>query len=233
MDEVENKAVVQEITTPETEAVETKPVVQEKPEETAGVRALRKRNDELAAELKKQREMLDQFKAQAAKPDELDSVNDDDYIPAGKVRKLIAREAQKMAAQETERLLRAQEQSQFLTRLKTKFSDFDEIVNPETLALLEEQDPELAASIAEEKDPYRIGLQTYKYIKASGIQSKVPQSRRAKEVEKKLEKNAQTVQTPQAYDKRPMAQAFRMSDTDKKALYEEMMSYASQAGSGF
>lgn len=238
MDEVENKLDEQQISTAETENQEFTQKIEEKqiPEESYGVRTLRKRNDELVAELKKQREMLEQLKqAQMApvKPDELDTVGDEDYIPAGKVRKMIAREAQKIAAQETEKLIKQQEQSMFLQRLRGQFSDFDDVVNTETLALLEEQDPELAETIAATKDQYKIGLQTYKYIKAAGLQSKVPQARRQKEVEQKLEKNSKTIQTPQAYDKRPMAQAFKMSDTEKKALYEEMMGYAQQAGMGY
>ena len=55
---------------------------------------------------------------------------------------------------------------------------------------------------------------------------KVPSARRAKEVEKKLEQNAKTVQTPQAYDKRPMAQAFQMSKAEMANIYKEMMGYA-------
>ena len=62
------------------------------------------------------------------------------------------------------------------------------------------------------------------------------EKRHAKEVEKKIEKNEKTVQSPQAYNKRPMAQAFsmtNMSDGEKTKLYEEMMGYASQAGHGY
>lgn len=67
--------------------------------------------------------------------------------------------------------MQLQQQSQFnrLNSLKGKFSDFDEVVNPETLAILEEQEPELAQTICELKDPYKIGVQSYKYIKALNI----------------------------------------------------------------
>ncbi len=98
---------------------------------------------------------------------------------------------------------------------------------------MEEQDPELAKSIADTNDPYKIAIQSYKYIKAMGIESKVPNARRAKEIDKKIEKNEKTVQTPQAYEKRPMAEAFKLTDSMKSDLYSEMMSYANQAGMGY
>ena len=120
-------------------------------------------------------------------------------------------------------------QQQFNT-LKAKYTDFDDVVNPETIAILEEQEPELAQTIIDLKDPYKIGMQTYKYIKALNIVDSVPQARRSKEVGKKIEENKKTVQSPQAFDKRPMAQAFKLTETEKTKLYEEMMSCASQAG---
>jgi hypothetical protein len=102
----------------------------------------------------------------------------------------------------------------------------------ETLELLETKDPELAETIAQLKDPYKMGIQSYKYIKALGLQNELPTARRHKEIEKKLEKNAKSVQTPMAYDKRPIAQAFKATEADKRRLYEEMMQYAQQS-SGF
>ena len=60
---------------------------------------------------------------------------------------------------------------QFMDRLNRQYSDFSEVVNPETLSILEEKEPELAATIADLKDPYKIGVQSYKYIKAMGFQN--------------------------------------------------------------
>ncbi len=117
--------------------------------------------------------------------------------------------------------------------MKNKFSDFEDVVNPETLELLEQQDPELAKSIADVGDPYKIGLQTYKYIKSMGLAEKVPGSRRSKEVEKKIEQNQKTVQSPQAFDKRPMAQTFKLTEAMKNELYKEMVEAARLVGNGY
>ena len=37
--------------------------------------------------------------------------------------------------------------------LKREFTDFDDVVNPETIAILEETNPRLANAIAASKDP--------------------------------------------------------------------------------
>jgi hypothetical protein len=63
------------------------------------------------------------------------------------------------------------------------------------------------------------------------LQAKVPDSRRSKEIDQKLEKNAKTVQSPLANDKRPMAQAFKLTEAEKSQLQDEMMRYAAFASS--
>ena len=169
---------------------------------------------------------------QTSEIDELDSIPDDDHLVKSQSRKLVKKEVAPLQKRidELEQQLHRQSEFNRLNSLKSKFSDFDEVVNPETLAILEEQEPELAQTICELKDPYKIGVQSYKYIKALNISDKIPASRRSKEVERKIESNKKVVQSPQAFDKRPMAQAFKMSEEEKSKLYEEMMRYASQAG---
>lgn len=165
--------------------------------------------------------------------DELDSISDDDHLVKGQSRKLVRKEVEPLQKRIDEleaRLHRQSQESQF-DKLKAKYSDFDDIVNPETLAIFEDQEPELAQAIVETKDPYKKWIQTYKYIKACNISEQVPKARRAKEIDKKIESNKKTVQSPQAFDKRPMAQAFQMSQEQKSKLYEEMMHCARQASS--
>ena len=164
--------------------------------------------------------------------DELDTINDQDYLNKTHSKKLVQKQIDPLQKRidELENLVRRQSAKSSFDSIKIKYPDFDDVVNPETTALLEETDPELAQTIVELKDPYKIGMQTYKYIKAMNLVAEVPNARRSKEVDKKIEQNKKTVQSPQAFDKRPMAQAFKMSDSEKNKLYEEMMGYASQAG---
>lgn len=241
MEEVD-QGLIEEVAAPQDQNHEEKPVVEapkvETPKEDRNWPEMRRQYQELKQLAKAQAEQLEQLRlAQQAKPevpDEMEGISDEEYIPKGKVKKLLNREIERVRKEvryEAEKVLQEREKSQFLEKLQRQYSDFNEVVTAETLALLEEQDPELAKSIAETQDPYKIGMQSYKFIKAMNLSEKVSGSRHAKEVDKKLEQNKKTVQSPQAYDKRPMAQAFRMTEAEKSKLYEEMMQYGSMAGS--
>lgn len=197
---------------------------------------------ELEQKMKLQEEMIGHLmKNQSHSPpqhqpiqeiDEFDAIADDDFIPKGKVKALARKEATKIASEivreEQQKFLQQQHQSTFMNRLKSQYSDFAEVVNPETLALLEQKNPELAQTIADSKDAYKIGVQSYNYIKALGLH-KENDSPRAKEIEKKLNSNNKTIQSPQAFNKRPMAQAFNPDD-ERKALFEEMNGSARKSG---
>lgn len=201
-------------------------------------REMRQRQKELEQRLRQKEEMLEklmsaQLDSQVKQSPQVEEVEepDDEYIPAGKVKGIARKTVQpledKIKALESQ--LAQQQQDKYMNSLRSKYSDFDDVVNVETLELLEQREPELAATIAETRDPYKMAISSYKYIKALNLADEVPSNRRSKEVKKKLEQNAKTVQTPMAYDKRPMAQAFKASEADRTRLYEEMMSYASQA----
>lgn len=248
MDEVENVGSTQEIATPETSQQESPPEPQKLVESRhdRNWREMRRANEELLRKTKMQEELLQSLLVkQNQQPEapkrpsaleELSQISKTDFVQADHVIRLAEEareEARRAAREEAEKIRQEQEKSRFMEKLKHQFSDFEEVVNPETLALLEENDPDLAATIAELKDPYKIGLQSYKYLKATGLHAKAPSIRRAKEVDKKIEENAKSVQSPQAFDKRPMAQAFKITEAEKKQLYNEMMQYAHMAGGGY
>jgi len=244
MTEVENpnsevQAVAPQV---ETEVNENKEAQRSQEEvNNSHLKAMRLKNAELEKKLKKYEEMQMQImQAQLANSapanqevDEFDKIGSDEFIPKGKVVELVEKKAQKyaeeIAKREVERHIQKQNDSQFLDRLNRQYSDFSEIVNPETLSLLEEKEPELAQTIADLKDPYKIGVQSYKYIKAMNLVSKAPEARRQKEIEKAVDKSEKAIQSPSAFDKRPIAQAFKMTDAMKKELYREMTGYASMA----
>lgn len=192
-------------------------------------RELRRQQKEDKQKLKMQEEIIEkllrsQAPVKANEPEE--RIAADDFITLRQSEK----HAEMIAERKYRELDEQKERSRFVERLKSKYTDFSDIVNPDSIAIFEEKEPELAATIADLKDPYKMGLQTYRFIKSMNITEEVPERRHTKEVEKKLEKNEKLVQSPQAYNKRPMAQAFRMTDADKKALYEEMMQHASGSG---
>jgi len=206
-------------------------------------RELRRKEQEAQQKLKVQDEFIrNLIEAQKAHPrqteqprEEVDpfaEIPDDEFTSKGQTRQMIQRDARAIAREEFNRLEQERDRARFAERLKARYSDFDEIVNPETIAILEQQEPELATTIADLKDPYKMGVQTYKFIKAMNLYQAEPENRHAREVKKKIDKNEKAVQSPQAYNKRPMAQAFsmaNMSKEEKTRLYEEMMGYASQS----
>ncbi len=242
MTEIETNSEVLEVATPvETQVNEVNEATKARQEaDERNWKAMRLKNAELEKQLKEMRDtQMRILEAQLPKApqeiDEFDSIADDEFIPKGKVKGLVQKEAQKyakeIARQEVESFHHQQQQNQFMDRLNRQYSDFNEIVNAETLSLLEEKEPELASTIADLKDPYKIGMQSYKYIKAMGIASKVPENRREKEIEKAIEKSEKNIPSPVAFDKRPIAQAFKMTDAMKKELYREMHGYAQMASS--
>lgn len=246
MTEIENQnsegqELATQVENPVNEVNEAKKLREETDERN--FKAMRLKNADLEKRLKQFEDMQMQImQAQLANQapareevDEFDSIGADEFIPKGKVERLVEKKAQQYAEQiakkEVESYFKKQNDSQYLDRLNRQYSDFSEIVNPETLSLLEEKEPELAQSIVDLKDPYKIGLQTYKYIKAMNLASKVPESRREKEIDKAIAKSEKSVQSPMAYDKRPIAQAFKLTDAMKKDLYREMHGYAALANS--
>jgi hypothetical protein len=200
---------------------------------------MRRKNDELERKVKIQEEIMERLmKAQPPAPqevDEFDQIDDTEVLQKGHTKRMIQSEAKKIAKEivqeEMKQVKQQQHNATFKSRLQSQFSDFDEIVNQESLALLEEQEPELAVTIAESKDPYKILYQSYKFIKKLGIDKEIPNARHSKEVHQKIEKTSKTVQSPQAHDKRPMAVAFKMTESQRQELANEMNFHARRASS--
>ncbi len=246
--EVQNSEVTEVATQAQTQVNEVKEVQQgQEPVTNQHLKAMRLKNAELERELKQLREaqmqimqaqLANQQPARQAEPDEFDKIGDEEFIPLGKVKKLadknnqkVLKNAEEFVKQEVQKALQKRDSDQFMDRLNRQYSDFSDVVTPETLSILEEKEPELAASIADLKDPYKIGMQSYKYIKALKLSETAKDVRREKEVDKAIEKSEKAVTSPMAYDKRPIAQAFKLTDAMKKDLYREMHGYAAMASS--
>ena len=166
-------------------------------------------------------------------PDEVDLMAGDDFLTKDQSDRRNEKSSEAVFDRKYKEYEARREQGRFMERLKSEYSDFTDVVHPESIAILEQKVPKLAETIAELKDPYKMGLQTYHYLKAMNLEGEMSKKRHAQEVEKKIEKNENSVQSPQAFNKRPMAQAFQSSEADMSKLYEEMMGFARQAGSGY
>lgn len=230
------------------EEVEGEPQGQEDDPQDRNWRELRRKSD--AAELRAQQfedkmKLQDQFikslltqnqnrQEQPASTEVVDKfaqIPTEEYPTFGQTRELVQQDARSIAREEFKRLEQERDAARFRERLRQKYSDFDEVVNSETIAILDKQQPELAATIADLKDPYKMGLQTYNFIKAMNLHGNSDKKRHAKEVLEKIDKNEKSIQSPQAFNKRPMAQAFSMANMgaqEKQELYDEMMGFASR-----
>jgi hypothetical protein len=175
--------------------------------------------------------------ANPAEEDILSQIQKEEYVPGDKVAKALKKQQEEFDRKlaEIKQETAKQQAAAMFTDLRREYSDFDEVVNSETLSLLDETYPRLAQTIAKNKDPYDAAILAYETIKGKGLVDKVPGARREKEVEKRLEQNKKTVTSPQAYDKRPMAQAFRLPETkkEKEALWNETLKYAAMSGGGY
>ncbi len=247
-EEVQNSEML-EVAPPEQNQVNevNEPHKVQEPVNNQHLKAMRLKNAELERELKQLRETQMQImqaqlastqSVRQAEPDEFDKIGDEEFIPLGKVKRLTEKETQKVLKnvddfvdKAVEKRLRKIQDDQFMDRLNRQYADFSEVVNPETLSILEEKEPELAATIADLKDPYKIGVQSYKYIKAMGLSQSAKEVRREKEIDKAIDKSNKAIASPMSYDKRPIAQAFKLTDAMKKDLYREMHGYAALASS--
>ncbi len=261
MDEVLDSEV-KEVTTPEDstiaeqgspeESSESQPAQEESSQDRNWKELRRKEQDaqrrekEALDKVKVQEELIKNLlvsqqnlaQPQVQKPpevDEFEEIPDSDFMAKGDARRMNQKDARAIAREEFKRLEQEKEKQRFIPRLKELYSDFDEVVNSEAVEKFEKEKPKLAKTIASLSDPFEMGLQTYEFIKLMNPSngSSSGEDRHAKEVDKNIDKNEKTVQSPQAYDKRPMAQAFsmmNMSKEDKTKLYEDMMGHASRSG---
>lgn len=242
-------AEVQQDTTTAQEAAPQKEV---QSEEAEWIKNLRRQHKEKSRELEEERRMrkmqedlLQRFVSQQSAPqqvsaapreDIIQAIAKQDYVPGEQVAQALREQRGDFDRElaEIKKTFVAQQQNARITDLKREFPDFDQVVNPETIAKLDETNPRLAHLIAKNGDPYEMAVQTYEYIKASGLfSSQQQESRRAKETDMKIEQNKKTVQSPQAFDKRPMAVAFQMTDALKKEVQKEMYHFAQHAGMGY
>ena len=187
-----------------------------------------------------QKELLQRFMTQpqmqapVVEEDVIQDLAKEEYVPGEKVARAFKKQQEQHNKQleEIKSMFQQKQYSDSISDLKREFPDLEDIVNPETLQIVKEKNPRLAQAW-KGLDDYSIYVQAYPYIKNAGILDEVPGVKRIKEVEKKIEQNKKTVQSPQAYEKRPLAQAFdaaRLSKAQKEELQNEMLQYARLAG---
>ena len=99
---------------------------------------------------------------------EFDFTIDDDALIEGKQAKRLAAELKKMKQQMKAFQSQSQE-SVTEAKIKTQYPDFDAVVNQQTVAQLNAEYPEIAATLKDTRDLYSKATAAYKIIKKFGI----------------------------------------------------------------
>lgn len=166
---IENQNVAEEILQEEIvqpqDAQITQEVSQEQNEESSkdyNFRQLRETNKQLEARLRKSEEMLENMSRSKLSPEESEDLNigEEDLIEGKHLKKVIARLEQK---------IQANEQAYIPDRLRSKFTDFDQVVTKENLERLQQSEPELYNTIRSGSDLFQKGVAAYKTLKSLGI----------------------------------------------------------------
>jgi hypothetical protein len=153
---------------------------------------LRETKEQLERENRELRQWYErQAKQQPAEVEEDIGVDDDDIVE-GKVVKRLYNELR-----ELKKFKQSYEQEKVASipeRLKSKFSDFEQVVTQENVEKLKNLEPELYASIISSSDLYAKGVSAYKTLKALGIVKDDPYKAQKEQVQQ----NAQRPMSVQA-----------------------------------
>lgn len=122
-------------------------------------------NEHLRKEMESIKEML--------KPKETDPLDDvEDYVDADKLRAKLAkerenmkREAEVIAKRTYEQIEQEKYKTNFLQRLKQEHPDFDQVMNEQNVARLEETNPVFLKAVLQIPDEYERRKIAYEYIK--------------------------------------------------------------------
>lgn len=160
--------------------------------------------------------------------DGLDKLANDDIITKGHTEKLIDKRAKQYAKEAIKEYIASTVEE----RVKSKFSDYDEIVTQENIENLKRKKPELALSLAHNPDPYAQAVAVYDALKMVGVGQKLDDTSRLEK--ERAQKNSQKPVSVNAVTKNSAignAHLFENGLTPelKKSLYAEMRQAAKGA----
>lgn len=198
---------------------------QEKSDKELNFQRLREAKQQLERENRELREWRERESAPKEKPPEEEISIEDDDLVEGKVVKKIYSELKDL-----KKFRQSYEEEKIASipdRLKTKFSDFDQVVTQENVEKLKHAEPELYASITAGGDLYAKGVSAYKTIKAMGIVKEDPYVSQKEQVQKNQSRPA-SVQAIKGQGALSEANIFAKGLTPelKKQLQQEMVEAA-------
>lgn len=223
MSEDQTQDVVEEIVAPESKETGEKQEVSQEPQKGSPEYNFREMRKALEEQQRKIRELEGALSQQntPSQQDEDEHFNPDDF--------LTVKQAEKLALRKAQELIQQREVATLEDRVRLKFRDYDDVVSEDNVKQLIEDDPDIATTLQSSPNPYAAA---YKLIKKSSFYKGAEDmaQKRAKEAER-IAKNTQKPASANAIPSKPLAEANRFaanSDTEMKALYKEMMEYASR-----
>lgn len=140
-----------------------KPVIEEdeysqKVQNWRALRAAKAKEEQERIKLQKEKEELLARYQQQSQDDF--TLNDDD-LAEGKHVKHVQKKTEQRIIELEQRLVEAQ--------IRAKYNDFDQVVNDDTVGMLRDTDPDLAASLAANPNPYSQAVAVYNSIKRYGL----------------------------------------------------------------
>jgi len=125
----------------------------------------RRKMQELEQKSREQEEVIKKLSAPKPEEDELAKLGDEDIITYGQHKKATVKLAKEVAAQAVKDYVA----STVDERLQLKYDDFAQVVSPENIEFLKQNEPELAESLSYYPDPFKQGIAAYKLLKKLGI----------------------------------------------------------------
>lgn len=166
---------------------------------------LRRMQDQKDRELELMRREIDQLRQNSYKPQVKDELPKDALAEVHQVEKIV--ELRLREQQERyDRQLQQERQVHAERSLNAQYKDLYQVLSPENLRRLEQEEPELAASIASNPDTYSAKIAAYKQIKKLGITEDNYNSVRMNE---RLAQNLQRPKNPAALAPRQGSQALQ------------------------
>ena len=163
-------------------------------------------------------QLIQSSKPASEEPEETSTVGDEDLIE-GRHYKALESEVRKLTKH-----VRQKELETIPERLKSRFSDFDDVVTKENVEKLKTTEPELYKTITSGDDLFAKGVSAYKSLKALGYYQEKEDFSKQKEVVKSNHSKPMSVQAVKGTGALHEANVFAQGLTPdlKKQLQKEM-----------
>lgn len=185
----------QETANPENKATQSQDALSNKEMNFRRLESMRdqEREARIRAEMQAEhmRKELEEIKTML-RPKESDPLDEvEDYVDPARLRAKLDKErasyerkAKEIARETYESIEREREQKNYLQRLKSEFSDFDQVMNPDNLNILAQNHPAFVESVLNIPDEYTRRKIAYQYVKSA-----IPRSEERPSIKDKVEEN--------------------------------------------